>query len=177
MRVFEVQTLQRLGTPMGNVTSGPDYSNWVPSSFDRLKQCHNRFPRHRRVALMAKTRADADQALMRGERETEGEREKKKEREGERVQWSSAAPSLGTPILRSEDEKRSLHYHLETTPPPQPSSLPSHLAFPLSLSLSLPPSASSLTQKFVPAKRRPEICQSKPSTTTGCQYSEEERRL
>lgn len=59
--VFEVQTLQRLGTPMGNVTLGQDYSNWVPSSIDWLKQCHSGFPRHRRVALVAVTRADAGQ--------------------------------------------------------------------------------------------------------------------
>lgn len=64
-----------------------------------------------------------------------GEREK----ERERVQRSSAAPSPGTPILRSEDEKRSLHYQLETTPPPHPSSLPA-------TSLSLP--ASSRTQSL-----------------------------
>ncbi len=68
-----------------------------------------------------------------------GKRERKREGERERVQRSSAAPSPGTPILRSEDEKRSLHYQLETTPPPLPSSLPA-------ASLSLP--ASSRTQSL-----------------------------
>jgi len=33
--VFEAQTLQRLGAPMGNVTSGPDYSSWAPCSIYR----------------------------------------------------------------------------------------------------------------------------------------------
>lgn len=69
----------------------------------------------------------------------ERERDREREKERERVQWSSAAPSPGTPILRSEDEKRSLHYQLETTPPPLPSSLPA-------ASLSLP--ASSRTQSL-----------------------------